>query len=316
MVQRDEVGFLWSDTAEPHAKRRQSILKAHPEISKLNGPDWRSKYICILGLVLPQLWLSTRVHSLSWPMYLVVAYAVGATLTQSIFLAIHELSHNLFFATSRHNRLFSWIVNFPIVVPFAAAFRVYHLEHHKAQGEDGVDTDVPTSLEARLVRGRLAKLIWLSFQIVAYALRPILVRPTRIRTDMVGNWLAQMCFDVLFWKLYGPDPLKFLLLCVVLAGGLHPCAGHFVAEHYVFSSDAQETYSYYGPLNMVAWNVGYHNEHHDFPYVAWSKLPRVKEAAPEFYALHTHSSWCRVLYDYILRDDMGPYSRVKRKRSE
>ena len=67
------------------------------------------------------------------------------------------------------------------------------------------------------------------------------------------------------------------------------------------------------PCCQVTWNVGYHNEHHDFPWVAGCNLPKVRALAPEFYdTLPHHDSWCAVIWNYIMDDSVGPYSRIKR----
>lgn len=141
------------------------------------------------------------------------------------------------------------------------------------------------------------------------------------------NVVAQLAFDVVLVKLAGWNALAYLVMSSFLAGSLHPCAGHFIAEHYVFSqhkpvakgraSDpavpVPETYSYYGPLNLLTYNVGYHNEHHDFPAVPWTRLPAVRRIASEFYEeLPSHESWVRVIWQFILDGETGLWCRVKR----
>jgi fatty acid desaturase len=52
-------------------------------------------------------------------------------------------------------------------------------------------------------------------------------------------------------------------------------------------------------LNTVNLNVGYHNEHHDFPSVPWNKLPQIREAGGNFYnTLGHHTSYVRLLFNF------------------
>jgi len=112
----------------------------------------------------------------------------------------------------------------------------------------------------------------------------------------------------------GGNALWYLIISSFLAGSLHPCAGHFIAEHYLFDGLDQETWSYYGPLNILAYNVGYHNEHHDFPSVPWTRLPELRRIAKEFYdPLPSHSSWPMVTVRFIFDSRVGMWSRVRRE---
>lgn len=127
------------------------------------------------------------------------------------------------------------------------------------QGDDVYDTDVPTRFEVFLFSSRLGKLIFLTIMPFLYSLRPIFVFPKAIHLLEIVNWLTALTFDGLMYYYFGGKTLTYFFLSTVLGLSLHPISGHFIAEHYVFNP-GQETYSYYGPLNAITFNVGYHNE--------------------------------------------------------
>jgi len=191
---------------------------------------------------------------------------------------------------------------------------------------DGLDTDLPTSFEAVFLDSVLGKAFFATFQILFYALRPMFVYKVPLTQIHFVNIITQLVFDFALVKLAGGQALAYLILSSFLAGSLHPCAGHFIAEHYVFShppasardpksnAPLPETYSYYGPLNVLTYNVGYHIEHHDFPAIPLTRLPAVRRVAKEFYQdLPQHESWVYVIWQFILDERVGMWCRVKRK---
>lgn len=291
------------------------MLHKYPQIKSLYGPCRRTKYICTV-LVLAQMGSAYLLRDASWWLVVAVAYLFGGVVNQALMLAIHELSHNLAFQKPWQNRLFAMLVNLPIGVPVAETFRYYHLLHHVHQGLEGTDTDLPTEREGRLLSGPHRapfKLLWVMGQGFAYALRPLFVHPKRPSAAELGNFALQLGFNVLILHFWGGKALAYLPIGSLLVMGLHPVAGHYISEHYVFRP-GQETYSYYGPLNRLTFNVGYHNEHHDFPYIPGSRLAQLRGLAPEYYdSLYSHSSWTKTLWSYISQANLGGYSRVKRR---
>jgi len=303
--------FSWSSEREPHAERRRRMLQLYPRIKQLYGPCPRTKYVCS-ALVLAQLGLAYELRAAPWWLILLVAYAVGGLINQALLLAIHELSHNLAFRRPWLNRLFAVLINLPVGVPVAETFRYYHLLHHTHQGDARLDTDLPTALEGRMLRRRLPKLLWLAGQGLAYAVRPLFVHPKKPSLAEAANLLLQIACNLAIFHFWGGKALAYLPISSLIVMGLHPIAGHYISEHYVFR-DGQETYSYYGPLNVLAFNVGYHNEHHDFPYIPGSRLAELRATAPEFYdTLYHHASWTATLWRFVTEPELGGFSRVKR----
>ena len=312
------LAYRLTESPEPHRARRQRILREHPEIVRLFGHDPRPKWRMV-GVLAFQLGLAAGIAQLaarapSWiaaVVLVVVAWGLGAVLNHYGGVVIHEASHNLCARTERANRWIAIFANLPKVLPYAMSFRRHHLTHHGDMGVDGIDNDLPLPFERRMVgASALRKLVWLFFFPFFGALcRGFLTRPERWEAI---QWSVQIPFNLLLFLGVGPWGLGYLALSTWFSAGLHPIAGHFIHEHYLWD-EAQETYSYYGPLNRVTENLGYHVEHHDFVAVPGSRLPELHAIASEHYAsLVSHDSWTAILWTFVVDRRLSHYSRFVR----
>jgi sphingolipid delta-4 desaturase len=316
-----QAGFEFRADVEPHRERRRTLLREHPWIRELFGVDrstaavtaavWTLQLACAGAL---GRWLATSDASLPAKglVLLVLAYGVGTLLAHWLAMTVHETSHHLVFKTRWLNKLLALFANIPLVFPMAMAFHRYHVAHHVQLGKPGLDTDLPTPWEARHIgRSRLKKLAWLSSLMGFYSYRGLLFSERPNRWEWLNYGLQGAAVPLMAWA-FGAWGLSFLTLSVFFSLSLHPVAAHFVHEHYVFRP-GQETYSYYGPLNCITFNVGYHVEHHDFMNIPGSRLPELhRRLASTYGPMASHSSWTRLLIDFIWRTDVGVQSRIVR----
>ena len=263
MAPRSE--FYISASEEPHAARRREILSKHPEIEELFVPDARPVPVCLL-IIASQLILAYLQSSLPWWGFLLLTWSYGGAASHSLSLMTHEVSHNLVFRANRLNDCFGMLCNVGMGFPSSTVFKRYHLEHHQFQGHQAIDCDVPTPFEGTYFSSVAMKALWVFFMPLTYGARPQHIRPKKYRSLDIANTIVILFTNAFIAYVCGPRGLLYILLSTILGMGLHPLAGHFIAEHFVFEPGF-ETYSYYGKLNLLCWNVGYHNEHHDFPRV-------------------------------------------------
>jgi sphingolipid delta-4 desaturase len=297
---------------EPHLERTRTLLKTHPEVRSLFGHD-RSTAGWVVGIVGLQVLIAWALRAQPWWAVVVAAYAVGALADHALWTLIHDCTHNLVFRKASRNAWLQILANLPIVFPAAISFRKYHLLHHRFQGDPELDADLASPLEARLVgNGTLRKAMWLLTFFAWQSLRVPRLKRVRMFDRWYGaNLAVQIAFIAGLWVLSGWKSVLYLTLSSIFAIGLHPVGARWIQEHYLTSGvQGQETFSYYGPLNVIAFNVGYHNEHHDLMMVPWSRLPRLKAMAPEYYEpLVHHRSWTALLLRFIFDPSLSLYSR-------
>ena len=307
------MDFHYSDFPEPHKERTKQILIAHPEVRNLIGRNPVSAVITILVVTL-QFMIAYLLADQSWWMTIIVAFFIGAFADHALFVLIHEASHNLIFKNRTLNTIFGIISDLPKVVPSYVSFKSYHLKHHSFQGDYYLDADLASKWEAKLIGNTfIGKALWELFFPFFQAFRTMRLKEIEFMNAwVIVNWIIVFAIDALIIIYFGWIAFFYLVFSLVFSIGLHPLGARWIQEHFLVAPP-QETYSYYGPLNIPALNVGYHNEHHDFPSVPWNKLPQIRKIAPEFYdTLVYHKSWVKLWLRFLFDPDLSLYSRMVR----
>lgn len=90
------------------------------------GPDIRPFPIVCL-MIAAQIYVAYLAQEWSWPFLVFVAWSFGGTVTHSLALMTHELSHNLMFKTRVLNDYFAIFCNVAMGIPSS---RYYHTQYN------------------------------------------------------------------------------------------------------------------------------------------------------------------------------------------
>lgn len=316
-MSRMKKDFQYSDQPEPHKQRTRDILKAHPEVREFIGRNPLSALIVVF-VVLLQFVVAFLLMEQSWWLALIAAFVIGAFADHNLFVLIHEATHNLIFKNRTLNTVFGIMADLPKVVPSYVSFKNYHLKHHSFQGDYYLDADLASRWEASLIGNTfIGKMMWELFFPFFQAFRTMRLKDIEFMNAwVIVNWIIIFGADALIIIYMGPVAFLYLVFSLIFSIGLHPLGARWIQEHFLVAPP-QETYSYYGPLNIPSLNVGYHNEHHDFPSIPWHNLPKVRKTAPEFYdTLVYHTSWVKLWLKFLFNPQLSLYSRMVRMKRE
>ncbi|MGX4657957.1 fatty acid desaturase family protein [Micromonospora sp. SCSIO 07396] len=240
------------------------------------------------------------------------AMAVGTCflITYNIIVVTHLFTHQPWFVSGRLNALVS-LINSINVGQSVQAYQLTHVRNHHrfnndVKGPDGSTRDLSSTyrdgkagehapLISYAVGGAVSSLVGRAREVLAGAWlwrvrrtettimslvahrEPRQGRELRqVQLDRAAHCLSLVAFATLSWRwaLFGYLPAFFLALILV---NIQNYYRHYGADPH---DRAADSVSHYGRLyNLLAFNDGYHQEHHLSPTTHWSRLPAVREKA-------------------------------------
>jgi sphingolipid 4-desaturase/C4-monooxygenase len=326
-----------------HKRRRQAMLRVHPEIRELFGPT-AATHLMAVGAVAAHVVVAVASARASAMWAVLAAYVAGAWLCGAQGSAAHEYGHRLV----RGPRWLAWLMVrlcTTTTASFVSTFFYHrHWGHHHSQGSqkkneshefvdhEGWNEFVFLTLPAsgrpglwcavrRFVRSQwqiasstfratVVTIVGSILLVLWSLLRREPIRPV-VRDAAIDSALKLGCQALLFSVAGWPALLYVACSAFFVRGFLaHPYLAWWLAQHHLGAFFSPHEYvatgSVHGPVfNLLTTNGGKHCEHHDFPQVPWHRLPAIAKIAPEYYRhVPPERTWWNLVWNYYWRTDL------------
>lgn len=324
-----------SPQSRRHNEMRRQALAAHPDLKTLNGAQPLT--VLALPVLLAVHWgLAWMVSGGGFVTVFLVAFVFGQIVIHATGSLVHETAHRLIFRGAGAKLAFD--LGLEVILGSYSKQLTYQHEHitshHPFVGDYERDYEYEDicAFQARQIlkakNPRLQRCMTL-LTLVLHALPlgfligdEILPRLSRILSKHpvqdpqrhVGAsrppvWYVRLFIGVslasnlLLLLILGPWALLYHIWALSLFLGKLGISnlGQSLAEHQD-SEDFDPTRSTYGWINALLFNTGYHNEHHTFPNVPWTRLPQLKAAAPDVFHRTAEYSYFGYWWRHVKND--------------
>ncbi|KMW57393.1 Fatty acid desaturase [Candidatus Rhodobacter oscarellae] len=324
-----------SPQARRHNDLRRQAIAAHPELKEVSGADPRTVFA--LPVILAAHWgMAWAVSGAPIWVIFIAAFFWGQIAIHAAGSLVHETAHKLIFRAERPKLLFDlgleWILG-----SYGKQLTYQHehiTSHHPFIGDyerDYEHEDIcafqsrmqlrhDNPIIQRLLTGLTLVIhgLPLGFLIGDEVLPRmnawISGRPQKdpervIEATRPPRWqvrvfiAASLASNIMLLLLFGPWALLYHLWALSLFLGKLGIwnLGQSLSEH-EGTDDTAPSRSTYGWINLPLFNTGYHNEHHTFPNVAWTRLPKLTRTAPEVFDIRAEKSYFGYWLDHIRGD--------------
>lgn len=324
-----------SAQARRHNDMRRTALRAHPQLKSLTGTEPRT--VLALPLLLAIQWgVAWLVSDSNLLVIFIAAFTVGQLVIHAAGSLVHETAHKLIFRGDRAKLAFD--LGLEVILTSYAKQLTYQHEHvtshHPYIGnyERDYEHEDICAFQAREVlkseNPRLQRMMtvltlaihalplgFLIGDLVLPRLNAMIsgrnVKDTHrdIRASKPPAWQVRLFIgtsalsNLALLLLLGPMALLYHIWALSLFLGKLGIfnLGQSLSEH-SGSDDVNPTRSTYGRINWLLFNTGFHSEHHSFPAVPWTRLPTLRETAPEIFNTEAEKSYAGYWWDHVRRD--------------